>query len=231
MVDTTKIGRPKKPSPANIKLQRIMAIADLAGEAKSVTQVFILWHLGKLTDVQMHAAERVADIYGRWHRLNGLRPNPKSASLEPTTAGTQDSEPSPDDKAAYAIWLARCEETRDAWDRLETCFDPRRKEEREIIVRLCVQNQTITERELHDTAYRVLNRVSTEFDMGAPAETSPLAQTRSKPRATRQERLEEGLYATLNVGRLSGSHAPAPMTEAETAEVSARNLAQDAAVT
>lgn len=190
-----KRGRPKAPLPDNIQIQRMRALAALAGDPDCVTQIYLLRRLRLLTEPQYFAAERVADIYRRWHKLAAERPNPKSASLEFTTANGSGQELDPE-------WV---EDTRALWDRLEECFDHRRKEERDAVVRLCVHNQAITRQELHDTVYRVLNRVSVEFDLGGELpevrekEERRLAAAERK-RKSRAEKAKDGTYAYVAPG-------------------------------
>jgi hypothetical protein len=207
-------GRPKAPAPDNIQIQRLRTLAALAGDPDCVTQIYVLRRLKLISEPQYFAAEQVASIYHRWHKLTGTKPHPKTASLEFTTAGAADYDED---------WqeVEKAIETKILCDRLDRCFDPRRREERAVIYRLCVLNEAVTRLDLHDTVYRVLNRVSVEFDLGPQPEMPALSATRGrKPRVTRTEKLESGAYAAPDVTHQpSHKHAPGSAGERDHANL------------
>lgn len=223
MVEKKK-GRPAEPTAdeqrSGVLWARLVQDAnDFGLDPRITSQIGRLRIARQLTDSQAGAADRIGQVYGKYERDHGVRRSARSPSYQIGRGG-----------AGRARTEAEISETNADYHKIQACIPLVPREARDVIEQLCVENRVISSWHLPDVRV-ILDRVHAKFEDDAP-DTSPLAPTRrSKPRASRQERLEEGLYATLNVGRLSGAHAPAPMTEAEAAEVSARNLAQDAALT
>lgn len=236
-----KTGRPSTQQldeqRGDIVWQRLAEQAREATLDPRMTSQIMRWRVKKLlTDSQAAAADKIGQIYGRFERLHGVKRSTRSPSYEYSTAGEQEPRVKidgnwyyPGDRE-YDDWARGIDEE---WGDLQKLMPARDRDVRDAIEALCVENRAISSFQLR-LCYPALNEVSEQWGLGPTAaadESTPLAPTRSKPRASRQERFEEGLYATLKIGRLSGDHAPAPMTEAEAAEISARALAQDAAVT
>lgn len=208
-----KVGRPKEPSKDELKsgnvVQRVRELERRAGRG-FLPYPQQLFFERKLTAAQLAASETIASLYGKWARFNALRPDPKSQSFEFSTGGAGDRALTPEENAKLQESI---DEVNAQWKRIETCIpDTPRKEAWAWVTELCVQERYVPAYVLRDIKV-VLNRVVAEFELGAveeadphmrtlrfPVRTTPsivptIKPTRSRPRLTRQQRLDKGDFA------------------------------------
>lgn len=197
---------PGDPRAENV-FQRFIELEQMVGlDPRLTSQVGRLRYLRLLTDNQAAAADRIAQIYGRFERIHERRRYSVSPSYQ---IGRSTGEGPVVDAAEIAAAEA---DFRD----LQDCIPAIPRDARDVVEQLCVENCAISS--LHLPHLRIiLDRVAAAFGLGPavrhPGVSAARARRRSVTDATerpssRAQRFEQGAYAT---------HAPQPqaMTEEE----------------
>jgi hypothetical protein len=181
---------PSDPRAENV-FRRFAELEQIVGlDPRLTSQVGRLRYLQLLTDTQAAAADRVAQIYGRFERIHEVRRSSVSPSYQLGRSTGEGHEYDPDVvAAAEADYRA-----------LQDCIPVVPREARDVIEQLCVENCAISS--LHLPHVRViLDRVARAFGLAAAAEENGISaattRRRAKPRSqSRTERFEQGAYAT-----------------------------------
>jgi hypothetical protein len=107
---------------------------------------------GALTNRQAEIANRIGDIYRRWHRAKRLRVSPKSPQLEGGFGGADLAEErmSGDQLEAFEASVRAAQEAWEALDGAQGLFRSLRRTVRAALVALCVEDKAIGPIELVD---------------------------------------------------------------------------------
>jgi len=194
--------------------RRFTELEQMVGlDPRLTSQIGRLRYLGLLTDNQAVAADRIAQIYGRFERIHAVRRSSVSPSYQ---LGRRTGEGHEYDPAAIAA------AERDYRD-LQDCIPPIPREARDIIEQLCVENCAVSSLYLPHVRV-ILDRVARAFGLGPAVEENAISAVTARrrvPRAKapgRAERFEQGDYA-------ASAPQPQAMTEEER-EAAARDRAE-----
>jgi hypothetical protein len=195
------------PRAENV-FRRFAELEQMVGlDPRLTSQIGRLRYLGLLTDNQAAAADRIAQIYGRYERIHERRRSSVSPSyqLGRRTGDGRDYDPA-EIAAAEADY-------RD----LQDCIPAIPREARDVIEQLCVENCAISSLYLPHVRI-ILDRVAGAFGLGPAVRDNSIAVTarrRARQKTpSRAERFEQGGYA---------AGAPQPQLAAEEREAAARD--------
>jgi hypothetical protein len=177
------------PRAENV-FRRFAELEQMVGlDPRLTSQIGRLRYLRLLTDTQAAAADKIAQIYGRFEHIHERRRSSVSPSyqLGRRTGAGRDYDP--------AVIAAAEADYRD----LQDCIPAIPREARDVIEQLCVENCAISS--LHLPHVRIiLDRVAGAFGLG-PAVGDGIPAATARRRAARQrapsraERFEQGDYA------------------------------------
>ncbi|MBV8839937.1 MAG: hypothetical protein JO000_25665 [Alphaproteobacteria bacterium] len=188
----------RDPRSENV-FRRFAELEQTVGlDPRLTSQVGRLRYLKLITEAQAAAADKLAQIYGRFERTHRVRRFSVSPSYELGRGRSTHDHADADIAAATDDYRA-----------VQECIPSFPRDTRELIEQLCVENCAVPSLRLPDIC-RVLDRIARLFGIaGAPAEeragvaaSGPRRRARgapptkeAPPRQTRQEKFEAGAYA------------------------------------
>jgi hypothetical protein len=168
------------PRAENV-FRRFAELEQMVGlDPRLTSQIGRLRYLRLLTDNQAAAADRIAQIYGRFEQIHERRRSSVSPSyqLGRRTGAGRDFDP--------AQIAAAEADYRD----LQDCIPPIPREARDVIEQLCVENCAISSLYLPHVRI-ILDRVAGAFGLGPAVRDNSVSAVTARRRATRQ-RIRQG---------------------------------------
>jgi hypothetical protein len=178
------------PRAENV-FRRFAELEQMVGlDPRLTSQIGRLRYLRLLTDTQAAAADRIAQIYGRFEQIHERRRSSVSPSyqLGRSTGAGRDYDP------------AEIAEAEADFRDLQDCIPAIPREARDVIEQLCVENCAVSSLYLPHLRI-ILDRVAGAFGLGPAVRDNSVSAVTARRRAARQttprraERFEQGGYA------------------------------------
>jgi hypothetical protein len=179
---------PNDPRAENV-FRRFVELEQMVGlDPRLTSQVGRLRYLRLLTDNQAAAADKIAQIYGRFERIHERRRSSVSPSYQLGRSTGEGHAHDPDEIAAAEA------DYRD----LQDCIPATPREARDVIEQLCVEDCAISSLYLPHVRI-ILDRVAGAFGLAPVVReriSAPTIRQRAPRKApSRAERFEQGAYA------------------------------------